>query len=94
MQRWNGWGEDYIVLDLPIRGMQILQDLIGEGQKQPDYPLEKFIERMPKSRLTPHPLISLDPKVRRPRRRPRRSSACGRSPRGAGNFKAGAQFVS
>jgi alkyldihydroxyacetonephosphate synthase len=64
MQRWNGWGEDYIVLDLPIRGMQILQDLIGEGQKQPDYPLEKFIERMPKSRLTPHPLISLDPKMR------------------------------
>jgi alkyldihydroxyacetonephosphate synthase len=64
MQRWNGWGEDYIYLDLPTRGLRILQDLIGEGRKRPDYPLEKFIERVPKSRLTPHPLISFDPKVR------------------------------
>ena len=63
MQRWNGWGEDHIHLDLPTRGLRILQDLIGEGRKRSDYPLEKFIECMPKSRLAPHPLISFDPKM-------------------------------
>lgn len=63
-QRWNGWGDATISLELPTRGLRILKDLIGEGRKRPDYPLEKFIERIPKSRLTPHPLISFDPKVR------------------------------
>jgi alkyldihydroxyacetonephosphate synthase len=64
MQRWNGWGDENIYLDLPTRGLQILHDLIGEGQGRPDYPLEKFIERIPKSRLATHPLISFDPKLR------------------------------
>jgi alkyldihydroxyacetonephosphate synthase len=64
MQRWNGWGDENIHLHLPTRGLRILQDLIGVGRARPDYPLEKFIERIPKSRLTPHPLISFDPKLR------------------------------
>ena len=64
MQRWNGWGDENIYLDLPTRGLEILHDLIGEGQRRRDYPLEKFIERIPKSRLAAHPLISFDPKVR------------------------------
>ena len=64
MQRWNGWGDENIYLDLPTRGLEILHDLIGEGQRRRDYPLEKFIERIPKSRLATHPLISFDPKVR------------------------------
>ena len=64
MQRWNGWGDENIYLDLPARGLQILHNLIGEGQGRSDYPLEKFIERIPKSRLATHPLISFDPKLR------------------------------
>jgi alkyldihydroxyacetonephosphate synthase len=64
MQRWNGWGDENIYLDLPTRGLEILHNLIGEGQNRRDYPLEKFIERIPKSRLATHPLISFDPKVR------------------------------
>ena len=64
MQRWNGWGDDNIYLDMPTRGLRILHDLIGEGQGRPDYPLDKFIERIPESRLDPHPLISFDPKLR------------------------------
>jgi alkyldihydroxyacetonephosphate synthase len=64
MQRWNGWGDENIYLDLPTRGLEILHNLIGEGQRRRDYPLEKFIERIPKSRLATHPLISFDPKVR------------------------------
>ncbi len=64
MQRWNGWGDENIHFHLPTRGLRILQDLIGEGRARPDYPLEQLIERIPKSRLAPHPLISFDPKLR------------------------------
>ena len=64
MQRWNGWGDDSIYLELPNPGLRMLHDLIGKGQCRPDYPLEKFIERIPGSRLDPHPLISFDSKLR------------------------------
>lgn len=64
MKRWNGWGDDTIAMNLPPKGIGLLQDLIGKGRVQPDYPLEKFIERMPPSRLPRHPLISFDPKLR------------------------------
>ena len=64
MQRWNGWGEDNIYFNLPNPGRRMLHDLIGKGQGGSDYPLEKFIERIPESRLVPHPLISSDPKLR------------------------------
>ena len=64
MQRWNGWGDENIYLELPTRALRMLHDLIGKGQGRPDYPREKFIKRMPESRLNSHPLISLDPKLR------------------------------
>ena len=64
MQRWNGWGDESIYLDLPTGGLQILRDLVGEGHNRPDYSLENFIERIPGSRLDPHPLISFDSKLR------------------------------
>jgi len=64
MQRWNGWGDETITLDLPSQGLAILHDVIGQGRVRPDYPLVKFVERMPPSRLPEHPLISSDAKVR------------------------------
>ncbi len=64
MQRWNGWGDDSKYMDLPPQGRGILHDLIGEGRTRTDYPIEKLIERMPESRLSRHPLISFDPKLR------------------------------
>ena len=64
MRRWNGWGDINVNLELPAQGLRVLYDLIGEGRSRPDYPLEKFIERIPESRLDRHPLISSDPKLR------------------------------
>ena len=64
MKRWNGWGDDRIYMDLPPQGIDMLHNLIGEGRARPDYPLEKFIEAMPESRLPRHPMISVDPKLR------------------------------
>ena len=58
MQRWNGWGDDTVQVDLPIQGRNLLRELIGEGNAKADYPLEKFINRIPPSRLAHHPLIS------------------------------------
>jgi alkyldihydroxyacetonephosphate synthase len=63
MQRWNGWGDESKYLDLPAQGLRMLHDFIGEGQSRPDYPLEKFIERILESRLELHPLLSIDPKL-------------------------------
>ena len=51
MQRWNGWGNETITMDLPPQGLEILRGIIGKGRISPDYPLEKFLERMPTSRL-------------------------------------------
>ena len=64
MQRWNGWGAMDIQMDLPSEGLALLQALLGKGRSQPDYPLEKFLEQIPDSRLPQHPLISMDPKLR------------------------------
>lgn len=64
MQRWNGWGDDTLYVDLPIQGHKLLRKLLGEGNVKADYPLERFIKRIPKSRLPNHPLISTNPKER------------------------------
>ena len=64
MQRWNGWGDTKISMELPAQGLRILHDLIGNGQINPDYPLEKIVARVPKSRLPRHPLVSFDAKMR------------------------------
>jgi alkyldihydroxyacetonephosphate synthase len=64
MRRWNGWGDDRVRLDLPQASRDLLRERIGEGRIQPDYPLEQFLARVPESRLTDHPLVSSDPKLR------------------------------
>ena len=64
MQRWNGWGDDEVYVDLSVQGHNLLQELLGEGNVKADYPLEEFINRIPVSRLPHHSLISTDPKVR------------------------------
>ncbi len=64
MRRWNGWGDVAVRMDLPPKGLSLLRDLLGKGRIHPDYPLEKFLERIPDSQLPHHPLISFDTKLR------------------------------
>jgi alkyldihydroxyacetonephosphate synthase len=64
MQRWNGWGDDTMYVDLPIQGHKLLRKLLGKGNVKADYPFDKFIKRIPKSRLPNHPLITTNPKER------------------------------
>ncbi|MEJ2157513.1 MAG: FAD-binding protein, partial [Desulfobacteraceae bacterium] len=64
MRRWNGWGDEALQIELPPKGLALLKALIGNGRPRPDYPLDEFLDRIPQSRLPPHPLISDDPRMR------------------------------
>jgi len=64
LRRWNGWGDESIQLGLSPKGLALLKQRIGDGTVCPDYSLEKFLERMPASRLPSHPLVTADPRKR------------------------------
>jgi alkyldihydroxyacetonephosphate synthase len=65
MRRWNGWGEESTVVELPAHGAAFLGELIGEGQALADATLEQVLAQVPVSRISkPHALISLDAEVR------------------------------
>jgi alkyldihydroxyacetonephosphate synthase len=64
MQRWNGWGDEAVSVQLPPQALDILFDSLGKGHSREDYPLQKLLGRIPPSRLPSHPLISTDPKLR------------------------------
>ncbi|MBD2836636.1 FAD-binding oxidoreductase [Pseudomonas sp. JM0905a] len=64
MRRWNGWGDEATVVELPANGAMFLAERISEGQPLPDASLEQVLARVPASRLAPHPLISLDAETR------------------------------
>ncbi|MHC5349959.1 FAD-binding oxidoreductase [Metapseudomonas furukawaii] len=64
MRRWNGWGDESTVVELPANGARFLAERIGAGQALADASLEQVLARVPASRLAPHPLISLDAETR------------------------------
>ncbi|MBW1836527.1 MAG: FAD-binding oxidoreductase [Deltaproteobacteria bacterium] len=64
MQQWNGWGDATVSVDLSVKAHTLLRELLGQGNVRADYPLEKYIDRIPASRLPHHPLISTQPKKR------------------------------
>lgn len=64
MRRWNGWGDEATVVELPAQGEAFLAELIGPGQTLADARLEQVLARVPASRLPAHPLICLDAEER------------------------------
>ena len=64
MERWNGWGNAEITMDLPAAGRKMLTQYVGPGKPRPDYPRSKLLKKIPKSRLPRHPLITDDPRLR------------------------------
>lgn len=64
MRRWNGWGDEATVVELPSHGEAFLADLIGPGQVLADASLEQVLAKVPASRLLAHPLVSLDAETR------------------------------
>ena len=65
MRRWNGWGDEATVVELPAHGAAFLESLVGSGQRLKDATLEQVLAQVPESRLSlRHPLISVDAEVR------------------------------
>ena len=59
MRRWNGWGDEATVVELPAHGAAFLENLVGSGQLLKDATLEQVLAQVPESRLSRrHPLIS------------------------------------
>jgi alkyldihydroxyacetonephosphate synthase len=57
MRRWNGWGDEATVVELPKHGAAFLGDLIGAGQVLPDASLAEVLAKVPASRLPAHELV-------------------------------------
>lgn len=64
MRRWNGWGDEATVVELPAHGEAFLAELIGPGQALADAGFEQVLAQVPASRLAAHPLICLNPEDR------------------------------
>ena len=64
MRRWNGWGDDTVVYPLHEGPKRFLEDQVGPGLSPRDATLQEVMSRVPPSRLSAHPLISIGAKDR------------------------------
>lgn len=64
MRRWNGWGDDSSVYDLPDSAARYARETLGPGRPPKDVPLDAVLAQVPPSRLPAHPLISADAEAR------------------------------
>ncbi|MBF3044371.1 FAD-binding protein, partial [Pseudomonas aeruginosa] len=64
MRRWNGWGEESTVVELPDSARGFLAELVGEGVRLPDASLEAALAKVPASRLEADPQYSIEPRDR------------------------------
>jgi len=64
MERWNGWGDERIHMELPPKAEALLEGLVGESRRQTDYPLDEILKQIPDSRLPAHAAISRDRRER------------------------------
>ncbi|MBB6340946.1 alkyldihydroxyacetonephosphate synthase [Pseudomonas fluvialis] len=64
MRRWNGWGDEATVVELPAHGQGFLESRIGAGQVLVDASLEQVLAKVLASRLPAHPLVSVEAEVR------------------------------
>lgn len=64
MRRWNGWGEESTVVELPDSTRGFLAELVGQGARLPDASLEAALAKVPASRLEADPRYSIDPRER------------------------------
>ena len=62
MQRWNGWGEEDIYYNLPIKALSYLSKKLGPGIYKKSIQIQDI--SLPSSKLPDSPLIVKDPKVR------------------------------
>ena len=64
MQRWNGWGDESVVDELPAAGAAAIERLVGPATPGRDATLAEVVAAVPASRLPAHRLVVADPEVR------------------------------
>ncbi|MCA9940118.1 MAG: FAD-binding oxidoreductase [Anaerolineales bacterium] len=64
MKRWNGWGDEMVVMEMPASAATYLAQKIGPGTPYPDAAFTDVVARVPPTRLPAHPLITTDPAER------------------------------
>lgn len=60
MRRWNGWGEESTVVEMPVQSTDFLTARIGAGHTLADASLDTALAQVPPSRLAPHGLYSIE----------------------------------
>ncbi len=61
MQRWNGWGDPSINMEISKKAHLMLKELVGDSMPVPDVPIEQLLKNIPESRLPKNQMISVDP---------------------------------
>jgi alkyldihydroxyacetonephosphate synthase len=64
MRRWNGWGEEAVVEDLPAAGAAAIERVVGPARPPRDATLADVVAGVPATRLPRHRLVADDPEVR------------------------------
>ncbi|WP_430462272.1 FAD-binding oxidoreductase [Thalassolituus sp. LLYu03] len=63
-RRWNGWGDDSYIKEVPAHGERLIRSVIGETRALKDATLESVMAKVPASRLPEHPLVVTDAEER------------------------------
>ena len=58
MRRWNGWGDDAKIYQIPESAEGHLEQILGPVDPVPDASFDQVLPVVPASRLAPHPLIN------------------------------------
>ncbi len=64
MRRWNGWGDESVSYPVAGSAIEFIERLVGAGRPSRDVNLKEAISRLPKPRISRHPLITTDPQAR------------------------------
>ncbi len=56
-RRWNGWGDESYIKEVPAHGERLIHSVIGETHALTDATLESVMAQVPASRLPAHPLV-------------------------------------
>jgi alkyldihydroxyacetonephosphate synthase len=64
MRRWNGWGEEDTSVPVPPGVQALLRLALGPAGAPHDVTFADVCRGVPRSRLSPHPLIDTDPAAR------------------------------
>jgi alkyldihydroxyacetonephosphate synthase len=64
MRRWNGWGDESIIDELPVGGAAAIERVVGPATSRRDATLADVLAGVPASRLPRHRLVVDDPEAR------------------------------